>query len=295
MFYPTVLFGAFISFQFWTAAEGACPPGWERFKDSCYMFAQRETSWNDALADCVRRGSTLVKIESLEENTFLRQFLTNTSKLFYGYDMWLGAHVAEVWKWVDGAPMDPHAYNDWESGKPASTHSNVCLEFESDVNNHWNDDYCDELNYHICERPFNPLTPPPLTTKPAVTTTARGDDTTPTADVDNASASSSSSTTPTTTTTATATRVTADNSAPIPANTIAPGTPSTTTTTTTTTSPPTSKTDAALTGSPTEDAAATTEVFTATGTDVEHTGSDGKDTSGGVVSTSGTSVSILVG
>jgi hypothetical protein len=70
--------------------------------------------------------------------------------------MWLGAWVDPIrggWRWVDdNSQVDPDAYMDWTGQFPPAA-TGQCLEFESEYNNHWNSDFCDELNFHICERP----------------------------------------------------------------------------------------------------------------------------------------------
>ena len=69
--------------------------------------------------------------------------------------MWLGCKKDSLgtWNWIDGTSLTSDDYDDWQTGKPDTSQRVFCLEYESEFNNHWNDDYCDELNYHICERP----------------------------------------------------------------------------------------------------------------------------------------------
>ncbi|KAK7480990.1 hypothetical protein BaRGS_00027805 [Batillaria attramentaria] len=68
--------------------------------------------------------------------------------------MWLGGTditASRQWEWMNGESME--GFTDWGPGLPDHSGSEDCLEFESEFGNHWNDDYCDELNYFICERP----------------------------------------------------------------------------------------------------------------------------------------------
>lgn len=161
---------------------------------SCYLFVARETTWLAAEGNCIRRGATLAKINSQDKNDFLRNYLRSNSRVFSGYDLWVGGKRLQdgSWQWSDGAPLggvtssDGGNFSDWDEGKP-DAFLNTCLELEADFRYHWNDDFCDELNFYICERPYNPVTPPPLpghqptTTTAATTTTATITTTTTTA------------------------------------------------------------------------------------------------------------------
>ncbi|KAK7093112.1 lactose-binding lectin l-2-like [Littorina saxatilis] len=162
-----VLVAVWTSLFCFTPVQGSCPAGWEHHDESCYEFVTKEQTWINAEVDCIRHGARLAKIQSDDENEFLREYLSNNSRQYNGYDMWLGAKKRSDggWGWGDGSTLADDDYDDWQTGNPDNPDLGVCLEFESGFNNHWNDDFCDELNYYICQRPFHPLTPPPPPTE----------------------------------------------------------------------------------------------------------------------------------
>ncbi|KAJ7370300.1 mannose binding [Desmophyllum pertusum] len=71
------------------------------FQGSCYARFTGVKNWDDAKAFCVANGAQLVKIDSSDENDFIKNtFLTD--KVAY----WIGLTDAEtegVWKWSDGS------------------------------------------------------------------------------------------------------------------------------------------------------------------------------------------------
>ncbi|KAL8616456.1 hypothetical protein ACOMHN_041059 [Nucella lapillus] len=133
-----------------------CPSGWQHFNESCYQFVPHERTWTSALVHCFRQGSRLVKVETQEENEFIRNYLITNGRQFYGYDLWMGGRKVSQgnWDWADGSLLLPDHFEDWHDGHPpSSADRNMCMEFEADYTYHWNDDFCDDLSYSICERP----------------------------------------------------------------------------------------------------------------------------------------------
>lgn len=144
---------------------GSCPSGdWQQLNESCYHFVQQEKTWVDAEVYCIRRGARLVKVETKEENDYLKDYLLSNARYFYGYDMWMGGRRDELgnWEWADTAPILQDTFEDWQPGQPDALAIGqiMCLQFESDYKYRWDDDNCDDLSYSICERPFEPITPP---------------------------------------------------------------------------------------------------------------------------------------
>ena len=133
----------------------ACLAQWVSFGGSCYKLITTTETWSNAEAYCMNQQSgVLVKIESTEENDFIkRQFLTGQS------DYWIGLSdsVSEgQWKWRDNTELT--GFTNWKSGEPnggngencggirMGTHDGVSYDGE------WHDDICWEVKGYICEK-----------------------------------------------------------------------------------------------------------------------------------------------
>ncbi|XP_025083494.1 asialoglycoprotein receptor 2-like [Pomacea canaliculata] len=144
-------------------AEADCLAGWMHFNDSCYSFVAKQVAWNEAQHACYIKGGSLVIINSQEEDDFLHRHLQQERRYFYGYDFWVGGKEipgTDFWEWVDGT-LFSQTFTAWATGRPVTGGRAKCLEFEADMNSEWNDDYCDDLDFYICERAFEFLTPSP--------------------------------------------------------------------------------------------------------------------------------------
>ncbi|KAG8129703.1 putative Hepatic lectin protein [Naja naja] len=77
---------------------GADNRQWEYFGGKCYFFSLKTIPWHEAMADCERRQSRLVIIDSLAKQNFIQ---TRTRNERY----WIGLHDQHRegdWKWLDG-------------------------------------------------------------------------------------------------------------------------------------------------------------------------------------------------
>ncbi|XP_029023719.1 CD209 antigen-like protein E isoform X1 [Betta splendens] len=82
-----------------------CPDGWRQIGSSFYLKSTERKNWRESRADCLRRGSDLVRISGPEEQEIV-------SKLSGGNESWIGlrtewmpAGPKYVWKWVDGSAL----------------------------------------------------------------------------------------------------------------------------------------------------------------------------------------------
>ncbi|XP_039459183.1 CD209 antigen-like protein A [Oreochromis aureus] len=85
-----------------------CEDGWKQHGGKCYFFSTSKSSWNERSTECITKGGDLVKIDSSEEQSFLRiaiqQKLESYDNLF-----WIGLTDSAVegrWLWVDGSPLN---------------------------------------------------------------------------------------------------------------------------------------------------------------------------------------------
>ncbi|XP_038615681.1 natural killer cells antigen CD94-like isoform X2 [Tachyglossus aculeatus] len=79
---------------------GSCPEKWIWSRGNCYYISNHSMNWQGSRADCMKRNSSLLKIESREE---LNDFL----KLLRGsYWTGLSYNVTEnSWMWDDGVTL----------------------------------------------------------------------------------------------------------------------------------------------------------------------------------------------
>uniref|UniRef100_A0A6I8NVF7 Natural killer cells antigen CD94 n=1 Tax=Ornithorhynchus anatinus TaxID=9258 RepID=A0A6I8NVF7_ORNAN len=94
---------------------GSCPEKWIWSRGNCYYISNDIMDWQGSRTDCMKRNSTLLKIESREE---LNNFLNLLSAMY-----WTGlSHnvTASSWMWDDGAALSQELLSvvkDFPSGK----------------------------------------------------------------------------------------------------------------------------------------------------------------------------------
>ncbi|XP_052251884.1 hepatic lectin-like isoform X2 [Dreissena polymorpha] len=128
-----------------------CPDNWMPFQGSCYFFHHTEQSFTEAQHACLQRNSNLVQIDSIEENLFIKEFLSQQKQLHW----WIGLSdedIEGIWKWVGSD--DKPTYTDWYPGEPNNVSNNEDCAITSglaDRNFRWIDIACSNLHYSICE------------------------------------------------------------------------------------------------------------------------------------------------
>ncbi|CAC5399326.1 MRC [Mytilus coruscus] len=130
--------------------EKSCEKGWIKFGDHCYYIGPDEKTWDDSKADCIRKGSYLVKIEDASENRWLQTVMTdnNIGKL------WICAHdigIEGTWCWIyDNTTVN---FTNWGVGEPNNHEGNEnCAELSEAALYGWNDGVCTSVLQYICER-----------------------------------------------------------------------------------------------------------------------------------------------
>ncbi|KAL4236481.1 hypothetical protein ACF0H5_004867 [Mactra antiquata] len=128
-----------------------CPDGWIRFRGSCYFFSYKHGMYfNDAQQTCIGMRGSLVHINNVAENTFLKDYLHRMKDNNY----WIGLNdqtTEGVWTYVDTNEIVE--YTDWAPGQPDSwhAHNEDCALFYSPHNYHWDDGPCNQDLDYICE------------------------------------------------------------------------------------------------------------------------------------------------
>ena len=112
-------------------------------------------SWENASNECKNKWyARLVKIESPEENDFIRRELLAERPTAY----WIGLFKfgAGFWKWSDGTQLN--GYENWRDGKPNAQNLNCgqirkgTFESGNYYDGHWRDGKCQNEKRYICKK-----------------------------------------------------------------------------------------------------------------------------------------------
>lgn len=138
--------------------NSACQQGWSSHGTSCYKLFTSPKKWENAKKECENRWhARLVKIESPEENDYIKAKLLPTYK---DDDYWIGlSHSVKesYWKWIDGTPLV--RYENWGYRQPNDHNNNEdcvairILKLDSDYYGKWHDLPCSYKEKYICEKP----------------------------------------------------------------------------------------------------------------------------------------------
>ncbi len=124
-----------------------CQSPWIAFQGSCYALFTQARPWSVADTHCKRESAQLVKIESADENEFIRQnFLSS------GVDYWIGltdAQTEGVWKWPDGSQLT--GYINWDAAEPTGVNYENCGAIRN-TGAHWHDKSCTDWKGCICKK-----------------------------------------------------------------------------------------------------------------------------------------------
>uniref|UniRef100_H3B614 Collectin-12 n=1 Tax=Latimeria chalumnae TaxID=7897 RepID=H3B614_LATCH len=131
------------------ARTSGCPAQWKNFKDKCYYFSTEEDTFDEAIKFCEERSSIMVIINDREEQQWLKKQINGKGSFWIG----LTDRVKEnEWVWLDGTPLN---YTNWKMGQPDNwNHGHEPGEDCAGViyAGSWNDFYCEDINYIICEK-----------------------------------------------------------------------------------------------------------------------------------------------
>ncbi|XP_024135652.1 collectin-12 [Oryzias melastigma] len=126
-----------------------CPAEWVNYRNACYFFSKDMLSFDDAKAACQSKSASLVIINDLEEQKWLK-----TRTLGKGY-FWMALTDREeenAWRWLDGT--EP-AFTNWKPGQPDNWgHSHEAGEDCGGLIHEglWNDFFCEDHISYICEK-----------------------------------------------------------------------------------------------------------------------------------------------
>ena len=149
----------FLVFLLLLFLNSACQQGWIGNGTSCYKLVKPSNTWENATKECKKLNARLVKVDSREENDFIKTELLPTH-IDGGY--WIGLSDSDNegdWMWTDGTQLDSDGYKNWGDGQPKNNNDNdedcVLIRIrESDPDHYgkWHDRPCRLDKKYICEK-----------------------------------------------------------------------------------------------------------------------------------------------
>ncbi|XP_029334550.1 killer cell lectin-like receptor subfamily B member 1A isoform X2 [Mus caroli] len=85
-------------------AKLECPQDWLSHRDKCFHVSQVSNTWKESLADCGKKGATLLLIQDQEELRFLQDSIKKKYNAF-----WIGLSYTLPdmnWKWINGSTLN---------------------------------------------------------------------------------------------------------------------------------------------------------------------------------------------
>ena len=117
----------------------ACPTGWRRYGDKCYLHVRNSLTWAKAEQSCRSMNSRLASVHDETTSNYLAGIIGS------GKYAWLGGKTcSSVWTWSD---CSPHTF----SFSLSSTSSQKCIILHANTN-HWHYYDCDAQRYYLCQR-----------------------------------------------------------------------------------------------------------------------------------------------
>ncbi|GAB1602893.1 uncharacterized protein LOC115211635 [Argonauta hians] len=129
------------------------------FRDSCYVFINKEKFWPDARKYCWELGGELVYIHDMETMNFLKRVLNSRELNWNRNGVWIGASDLfreGEWVWTTG---DKVTWTYWAPGEPDGTLRSFqdCVVIRRTKDWRWFNYHCELMLYHynfICQFPL---------------------------------------------------------------------------------------------------------------------------------------------
>jgi len=131
----------------------ACPEGWEKNGDHCYLFGDEKKKWTAAEDFCRGEGGHLATVNTNATKEFVLEGLTRRNFAW----TWIGGNDLEeegVWKWTDCTPWEAEFWS-WTAGQPDNRNNEDCLNLvlrSHGLNRQWNDGPCTFAGEFLCSK-----------------------------------------------------------------------------------------------------------------------------------------------
>lgn len=122
-----------------------CPMHWQQIRDKCLYFTETSKPWNESLADCYTRESSLLLIQDHEELRLLQNLIKKRGIL-----LWIGLNFTlseKNWKWINGSILNSNILH--ISGDVKEAHC-VCISRTQLIS-----ERCAAENRWICQKELN--------------------------------------------------------------------------------------------------------------------------------------------
>ncbi|XP_071501001.1 C-type lectin BfL-2-like [Diadema antillarum] len=112
------------------ALPALCPEGWSArdFEtESCYLHQSNALTWTAARDSCVQLGGYLAAIQTPEEMTSVREYVTSKYGTFVGPWVWTGLNDRDserTFTWIDFGGALPLSSSLWNPGEPSNGNNN---------------------------------------------------------------------------------------------------------------------------------------------------------------------------
>ncbi|XP_071476367.1 CUB and sushi domain-containing protein 3-like [Diadema antillarum] len=122
------------------------------FNDKCYSFIGGNYTWHESRDACTSINGSLVEILDLSTQEFLSS-IASLWQSMYSSEFWIGAFEdtnddGRSWFWVDNTRV---ITSQWDDREPSNDHEK-CIEMRQDKRFQWNDEPCDHVRGHFCQR-----------------------------------------------------------------------------------------------------------------------------------------------
>ncbi|CAG2204140.1 unnamed protein product [Mytilus edulis] len=121
------------------------------FNNSLYLISEEHLDWSKAKANCECRGSELAKLETFEENEFIKREVKTRNTGVSGY--WIGGYDFyndNVMEWI-GQPDQSMSFSDFQPNEPDAPNDQLCMVLWGDYDFRWGDADCHVQLSYICE------------------------------------------------------------------------------------------------------------------------------------------------
>ncbi|XP_049628458.1 C-type lectin domain family 6 member A-like [Suncus etruscus] len=127
---------------------GCCPTNWKSFGSSCYFISEEFNFWAKSEQICVGMGAHLMVINTKKEQDFIVKHLNETYEYFLGLSDPQGN---DNWQWIDKTPYQEN-FRFWHKNEPNFSGEECgSIVFWKDEGWGWNDVFCFNNLYSICE------------------------------------------------------------------------------------------------------------------------------------------------
>ncbi|XP_072182107.1 perlucin-like protein [Diadema setosum] len=140
--------------NYYCAHPAQCPEGWSlRYSESesCYLYQSNAVTWTAARDSCVQLGGYLAAIQTPEEMTSVREYVTSKYGTFVGPWVWIGLNDRDsegTFTWIDFGGALPLSSSLWNPGEPNNAYNEDCIVANG---NALNDAPCGWSYPYLCE------------------------------------------------------------------------------------------------------------------------------------------------